>query len=166
MNASSILRLHGKSVQRLYGRMPRFAAVGALGTVLNIGIMTVLIAWGVNYLVAAILATEATIVSNFLMQERWVFAGPGPHGRSLTMRFLHSFGFNNAETLVRMPFLWLLVYKAGMFSPLAQFGTLCVAVILRYVFYSRVIYAPAPVGPAHGVAFGPLTEDGVDDRVI
>lgn len=64
------------------------------------------------------------------------------------MRFLHSFGFNNAETLVRVPFLWLLVDKMDVVSPLAQFGTLTAAFILRYTFHSRVVYAPTAAGTA------------------
>ncbi|WAH97251.1 GtrA family protein [Arthrobacter sp. MMS18-M83] len=139
-SAQGLMRIR----QRLCGRMPKFALIGAFGAGVNVAIMTVLVAWGVNYLIAALIATETTIVSNFLMQERFVFAGLGPLGRSKAIRFLHSFGFNNAETLARVPFLWLLVDKMGVVSPLAQLGTLSAAFIVRYTFHSRVVYAPTP----------------------
>jgi dolichol-phosphate mannosyltransferase len=142
MTPSSVNRLI-RTRQRLCGRMPKFALIGAFGTGVNVAIMTVLITCGVNYLIAALIATETTIVSNFLMQERFVFADMGPLGRSKAIRFLHSFGFNNAETLARVPFLWLLVDKMGVVSPLAQLGTLSAAFIVRYSFHSRVVYAPA-----------------------
>lgn len=143
MTIRSYLRLSPAGKLKLNGPMPKFALIGAFGTLANVAIMTILMGSGVEYLLAAAVATETTILSNFLMQERLVFADRIPHSRSRTTRFVHSFGFNNAETLVRMPFLWLLVDKVGIFGPLAQFGTLAAAFTLRYMFHSRVVYAAA-----------------------
>lgn len=124
-----------------FGRMSRFAAVGAFGTVLNLAIMATMLGLGSHYLVAALIATELTILSNFLMQERLVFRDLRADGRPFWQRMAVSFGFNNLETLVRMPLLALLVSVLLIPSLLAQATLLAVAFLVRFAFTSRVIYA-------------------------
>lgn len=125
------------------GRMSRFAAVGAFGTVLNLGIMSVMLGVGTHYLVAAIVATELTILSNFLMHERLVFRDMR-EGRPFWQRLTAIFGFNNIETLVRMPLVALLVEFVLVPSVAAQAATLAVAFLIRFAFTSRVIYRIRP----------------------
>ncbi|MBD1537739.1 GtrA family protein [Arthrobacter sp. S13_S34] len=149
----SLIR-HGLSVHRLpftliqagrlrFGRMGRFAAVGAFGTVVNLAIMAVTLSLGLHYLLAAIVATELSILSNFLMQERLVFRDI-PGYRPFWLRILASFGFNNVETLLRMPVLMLLVEALLIPSVMAQAVTLAVAFLARFAFTSRFIYGLAP----------------------
>jgi dolichol-phosphate mannosyltransferase len=127
----------------MVGRMSRFAAVGAFGTVLNLGIMSVMLGLGTHYLVAAVVATELTILSNFLMQERLVFRDMR-EGRPLWQRFAANFGFNNIEALVRMPVLVLLVDLLLIPGLVAQATTLAVAFLVRFAFTSQVIYRVRP----------------------
>lgn len=142
------------------GRMSRFAVVGGLGTLVNLAIMWALVSVSVPYLAAAVVAAEVSILHNFLMQERFVFRDmrDGVHG--WTARILQFFAFNNLETLLRLPFLVLLVSGVGMFSVWAQAITLAVAFLLRFFFVSRVVYRPAPV-PAFG-----RVPDGMDDTAV
>ncbi|TFV52874.1 GtrA family protein [Blastococcus sp. TF02A_35] len=125
------------------GRMARFAAVGALGTVVNLALMWLLMREaGLHYLPSAVLATEIAIVHNFVLQERFVFADlrDGRHGR--WMRALHSLLYNNADALARLPLLALLVELLAVPSVLAQAVTLAVAFLARFFFVSTVTYAP------------------------
>ena len=124
------------------GRMSQFALVGLVGTVLNLALMAVLLATGVHYLPAAIIATEVTILTNFAMSEWWVFDDLRQEGRSWLVRFLQFFTFNNAEALVRLPVLLLLVEVVGVRSLLAQALTLLLGFLARFVFVSRVVYRP------------------------
>ena len=126
-----------------FGLMSRFAAVGAFGTVLNLAIMAVILGLGTHYLLAAIVATELTILSNFLMQERLVFRDLRG-GRPFWQRILASFGFNNVETLVRVPVLVLLVDLLLIPGLVAQAATLACAFLIRFAFTSRVIYRIRP----------------------
>jgi dolichol-phosphate mannosyltransferase len=126
-----------------FGRMSWFAAVGALGTVLNLAIMSVMLGLEAHYLLAAIVATELTILSNFLMQERLVFRDMRD-GRPFWQRILASLGFNNIETLVRIPVLVGLVSVLLVPSLLVQAATLAVAFLIRFAFTSRVIYPIRP----------------------
>ena len=131
----------------------RFAAVGALGFILNLLVMAGLLAVDLNYVVASIIATEVAILHNFLMQERFVFA---PHLRHGTPRhsWLHrawrSVAYNNLDNAIRVPLLVVLVERAGMHSILAQGLTLVVSFGARFFYTSRVVYQPhreAPVLP-------------------
>lgn len=131
------------------GRMSRFAIVGAVGAVLNLLLMAVLLAADVHYLAAAIIATEITIVTNFVMTEAWVFRDLRGEARPRSIRFLQFFAFNNVEALVRLPFLVLLVETMGLGELLAQALTLMLAFVLRFVFVSRVIYRPRRTAGRH-----------------
>lgn len=122
------------------GRIGLFAFVGAIGTVLNLLIMATLLMFGVHYVVAAIAAAELTILSNFLLQERLVFSGVRHSAAAIRTRFLQSVGFNNAEALLRLPVLVLLVEILLINSVVAQAGTLAAAFGMRYLFHSKVVY--------------------------
>ena len=137
------------------GRMSRFAAVGAIGTVLNLAVMAVLVhVHAIGYVVAAGVAAEVSILANFALQERFVFADlhDGAHRRGPRLR--RHLLVNNAETAVRLPFLVLVVEVAGVYSVLAQAATLAVAFLVRFLVISRVVYRPRPV-PATASAPSP-----------
>jgi dolichol-phosphate mannosyltransferase len=128
------------------GRMSRFAAVGALGTVVNLAVMALLLGpFGVGYVAAAVVAAEISILHNFLLQERFVFADlrGGMHRRG--RRLAQHLAFNNLEALLRLPFLVLLVETMPLYALLAQALTLAVAFVARFLFASRVVYR-SPAG--------------------
>ena len=55
-------------------RAARFGAVGAVGLVVNLSAQAALIeGLGVNYLVAAVVATQVSSTVNFALAESWVF---------------------------------------------------------------------------------------------
>jgi len=125
------------------GRMSRFAAVGVLGTVVNLAVMALLLAVDVHYLTAAIVAAEISILHNFLMQERFVYRDLRAESRAgQGRRALLFFGFNNAETLARIPVLAALVAGLGIHPLPAQTITLGAAFLLRFIFVSRVVHRP------------------------
>ncbi len=127
------------------GRVFSFGLVGLVGLVVNLVAMALLIAVGANYILAAILAAEISIVGNFLLQERYVFADQRDGGRTLSERALHTIAFNNVEALVRLPFLIVLVEAFAMHEILAQGLTIALAFAARYLFVSKVVYQPQPV---------------------
>lgn len=84
-----------------FGRLSGFALIGAIGAIANLAIMAALQAFGVWYLLAAIIAAGVTIVANFLLQERFVFADLRAEGRHVWTRFAQSLAFNGTETTLR-----------------------------------------------------------------
>lgn len=134
------------------GRMARFAAVGALGTALNLLLMWLLLReTSLHYLPAAVIATEVAILHNFVLQERFVFSDLPDNRHRWWIRLLHSLLYNNFDTLVRLPALWFLVETLSFPSVLAQGLTLAVAFLARFLFVSTVVYRPRRA-PADAIA--------------
>lgn len=131
-----------------FGRMSRFAMIGASGAVLNLLIMAALLAFNVNYVAAAIVAAVITILTNFFLQEHFVFGDLRDEGKAFRSRFVQAVGFNGSETVVRTYVLYLLVQFTPLPALLAQAITLAVAFLARFVFQSRVVYRPRRTAPS------------------
>jgi dolichol-phosphate mannosyltransferase len=129
-----------------FGKMSLFAVIGGLGAIANIAIVWALTGLGVNYIVAAIIASEATIIGNFLLQERFVFHDMKGEASGVWSRFAKSFTFNNTELLIRIPIVALMVSGGHISVVIATAITLFVAFIVRFVFHSLVVYAPRKPG--------------------
>jgi dolichol-phosphate mannosyltransferase len=131
-----------------FGRLLRFTAVGAFGTVLNLLIVAGLLAVDVNYIAAAVVAAVVTILGNFFLQEHFAFRDLRHEGKPFRVRFFESVGFNAAETVVRIPFLYLIVEFTVIPPLLSQAITLAVAFLIRFLFQARVVYRPRRIEPA------------------
>ncbi|MGH8956620.1 MAG: glycosyltransferase [Microbacterium sp.] len=125
-----------------FGKMSLFAIIGVIGAAANLGIMWLLTAAGVPYIWAAIIGAEVTIIGNFLLQERFVFADMRTDARGLGGRFAASFTFNNVEAALRIPVMALMVETWHISSVLATGLSLIVAFFARFLFHSLVVYAP------------------------
>lgn len=132
------------------GRMSRFAAVGALGTAVNLLVMALLVhgLFDINYVVASIIATEVSILHNFVLQERFVFRDMRNGVHTWSRRLGRHFLFNSVEALVRLPFLVLLVDALLLNSVFSQAITLAAAFAARFLFVSRVVYRPHAIKQA------------------
>jgi dolichol-phosphate mannosyltransferase len=134
--------LHQMASLRL-GRMSRFTAIGGIGTLLNLAIMwTMVHLFGVNYIVAAIAATEITILHNFFLQERFVFRDLRAGAHRWSSRMARTLAFNNLEAAIRIPFLVLVVSTWHLYPVAVQAVTLALAFLARFFFASRVVYRP------------------------
>lgn len=149
-----------------FGKMSLFAVIGGLGAVANIVIVWALTHLGVNYVVAAIIAAEVTIVANFLLQERIVFPEMRGAASGVWSRFAKSFGFNNAEAVIRIPIMAFMVNSGHISAVVATAITLVVAFFVRFVFHSLVVYkprkdaAPSPVRRALEAIDEQVTQPG------
>ncbi|MBS1674016.1 MAG: glycosyltransferase family 2 protein [Actinobacteria bacterium] len=149
-------RLHGESkasfvqgmqflkhLARLrFGKMSLFAIIGGLGALANLVIMWALTHFGMEYIWAAIIAAEVTIIGNFILQERYVFNDMRDDASTIGVRFAQSFTFNNVEAALRIPILALMVETWHISSILAAAISLFVAFFVRFLFHSLVVYAP------------------------
>lgn len=129
-----------------FGKMSSFAIIGGLGAIANIAIVWLLTRLGVNYVVAAVIAAEVTIIANFVLMERFVFQDMRNQASSLRSRFTKSFAFNNAEAVVRIPIMALMVSSGHLSSVIATAITLAAAFVVRFLFHSLVVYAPHRAG--------------------
>ena len=145
-----------------FGRLSPFALIGALGTVLNIAILAGLDAVGVHYLPAVIASNAVTIVTNFALQERFVFHDL--RGGSVWRRFAQSFTFNGVEAVVRTLLLWWIVESALPYPVLVQAALIVVAFLVRFVFHAQVVYRPRRTAPPAGAVGAPFSQTA-DRRV-
>ncbi|HWV50144.1 MAG TPA: glycosyltransferase [Microbacterium sp.] len=125
-----------------FGKMSLFALIGLFGAAVNLAIMWLLTTAGMPYIWAAIIGAEATIIGNFLLQERFVFADMRSDARGLGARFAASFAFNNVEAALRIPIMAFMVESWHISSVLATAISLVVAFFARFLFHSLVVYAP------------------------
>lgn len=130
-----------------FGRLSRFAVIGALGAIANLLIMAALQLAGVGYLAAAIVAGIATILGNFALQERFVFQDLRHEGRGIRTRLAQSLAFNGTETIARTALLWLVVESTPLPSLLAQALLIAIGFVLRFVYHSRIVYRPKRTSP-------------------
>ncbi len=128
------------------GPVSRFAAVGALGTVVNLTVMALLVhgLFDLGYVVASVVATEVSILHNYLLQERFVFRDVRSAARRWQVRLGQQLLFNNVEALVRLPFLMLLVETLSLNSVVAQAVALATFFQLRFLFSTHVVYRMRP----------------------
>jgi len=131
-----------------FGKMSLFAIIGGLGAIANVFIVWALTHLGMNYVAAAIIAAEVTIIGNFLLIERFVFQDMRGEASGVWQRFAKSFTFNNVELIVRIPIVALMVNTSHITAVVATAITLAVAFVLRFVFHSLVVYAPRKPGVA------------------
>ncbi|MBW9094908.1 glycosyltransferase [Microbacterium jejuense] len=141
-----------------FGKMSLFAIIGGLGAIANVAIVWALTHLGVDYIVAAVIAAEVTIVGNFLLQERFVFQDMRENASGVWQRFAKSFAFNNAEAVIRIPIVALMVSGGHVSAVVATAITLVLAFFVRFVFHSLVVYAPRKAGASASPARGFVEE--------
>jgi dolichol-phosphate mannosyltransferase len=129
-----------------FGKMSLFAIIGGLGAIANIAIVWALTHLDVDYIVAAVIAAEVTIIGNFLLQERFVFQDMRENASGVWQRFAKSFAFNNAEAVIRIPIVAVMVSSGHISAVVATAITLVIAFFVRFVFHSLVVYAPRKAG--------------------
>lgn len=124
-------------------RLKRFVGFGLVGTT-GIAINT-LVLWllsvsgSTHYLIAAILATEASTTWNFVLTETLVFRGKKPG--SLLGRGFKFYLVNHAALLLRLPLLALLVGPFGIHLLVANVITLVLLFAIRFLIADSAIYA-------------------------
>jgi len=122
-------------------RFARFGIVGASGLIVNMLVLVALAGMvGINYLAAAIIATQASTTWNFLLTERWVFVDTA--GRSGVLRRAALFFLmNNAALLLRGPMLFLLVSVAGINYLVSNLVSLLALTVTRFAVADGWIWA-------------------------
>ncbi|NYJ30047.1 glycosyltransferase [Galbitalea soli] len=149
-----------------FGRASAFAVIGVIGALANLAIVWLLTSLGMEYLIAAAIAAEVTIIANFILQEHFVFHDL-LHGAShWRVRFAKSVIFNNVEAAVRIPVLYVMVTLWGIAAVPATAVTLALAFVVRFTYHSRVIYAPGRTPAAGTVPVGDEDDDDSDLPVI
>ncbi|MFC1411855.1 glycosyltransferase [Streptacidiphilus sp. N1-12] len=126
------------------GRAIAFALVGLSGVLPNLGLLRLLTSGaGMHYLPAEVLANQGALLWNFALLELTVFRDRRTrHWASRAGRF---WLLGNADLLLRVPLLALLVGGLGMGVLWATALSLVVSFAVRFLIAERSIYLPQRV---------------------
>jgi dolichol-phosphate mannosyltransferase len=98
-------------------RFIKFCSVGGTGALMNMGTLAVLVAVRMKYLPAGVVAVEAAIGTNFLLNEFWVFSHLSRQSQGLgawLKRFLKFNFFCAGGAIINLLVLWSLTEYAGI----------------------------------------------------
>jgi dolichol-phosphate mannosyltransferase len=112
-------------------QLVKFSAVGASGYIVNLAVYGTLVkAFGVHYLLAAVLAFCVAVTNNFLWNRHWTFRAAGGHMGFQAARF---FTVSVLALGLNLVVLELLVSAADMEKLLAQAIAILAATPLNFI---------------------------------
>jgi dolichol-phosphate mannosyltransferase len=141
------LRPHRKARSRAKGfdTLFGFALVGATGILVNQAILWALVQFAhLNYVLAAVIATQGSTTWNFALNEVWVFGGRASRG-GVTRRYVEFWAINNATLLVRAPLLALFTSVLGIHYLVSNLLTLVILFAVRFGLSDRIVWRAAPL---------------------
>ena len=132
---SRVARVRGWGDGRLV-RGLQFGLVGAAGLAVNQAILAGLVSlahW--NYLLAAVISSQGSTVTTFIINELWVFrqAALDPGARALPVRFLVFDALNTSSLALRLPLLFGLTSGLGINYLVSNFIAVIVFLLLRFL---------------------------------
>ncbi|MHB1523069.1 MAG: GtrA family protein [Candidatus Dormibacteria bacterium] len=132
---SRVARARGWGDGRLV-RGVQFGLVGAAGLAVNQAVLAGLVSlahW--NYLLAAVISSQGSTVTTFIINELWVFrkAALDPGARALPVRFLVFDALNTTSLALRLPVLFGLTSGLGINYLVSNFIAVIVFLLLRFL---------------------------------
>ena len=122
-------------------RFLRFNGVGVAGFVLQLGILALLLAAGVHYLLATALAVEAAILHNFLWHERWTWRDRPATGRGRLARLWRFHALNGVVSLVgNLALMRLFVGTFGLPAMPANLAAVLCCSLVNYYASDRLVF--------------------------
>ena len=149
-------------------RVGRFGVVGVTGLAVNtLALALMADVAGIYYVVAAVLATQASTLWNFALTEIWVFADR-EHRRRGVRRLAMFFAINNAALGLRIPVLIGLTAGLGVHYVASNLVSLALVFVLRFTLADLWIWAKADEleeGAAHNYDIHGLVTIASDVRL-
>ena len=108
---------HGMRQKHNWWQLARFTAVGASGYIVNLATFAIVMGFGHDYRIAAVVAFLVAVTNNFFWNRHWTFDASHGHAGSQAFRFLVVSG---AGFLINLGLLELLVVVAGLWEVYAQ----------------------------------------------
>lgn len=110
----------------------RFLMVGASGTVVNMGVLWLLVTAGLPHLPAVLISTESSILSNFFLNDLWTFRQSTATERSLSARLWRYQLVSSLTALLTIALFILFSDVAHVYYLLAQFVAIGTATIINF----------------------------------
>ncbi len=105
----------------------KFNLVGLLGVVLQLSLLKLLVAIGVGYLVATLIAVEITIIHNFFWHEHWTWRERASNKFSLQLIRLAKFNTSTGLISLIGNLLLMKVFVSNLHLPIILANLLAIA---------------------------------------
>jgi dolichol-phosphate mannosyltransferase len=125
------------------GRFIRFGIVGGIGVIVNMGFYTIFHnIFGIFDMIAVNIAIEISILSNFVLNERWTFGDRAVKGWKKYLKRMISFNIGNGVVtyLVQPATLFVLTRYFGMWDKLALLIGIVLAALANYSISTKLIF--------------------------
>ena len=129
-----------RSTNAIHVRLVKFAAVGALGVVVQAAALAALLRIApTHYLVDTALAVEAAILHNFVWHRRWTWADR--RESNLALELLRFNATNGATSLAGNLILMLILVGGLRLNPLvANLITIAICSLVNFVLGDRFVF--------------------------
>ena len=120
-----------------------FNLVGVAGFAVQLAVLAIAIAWGVQYLVATVAAVEAAILHNFAWHERWTWRDRPASARVRLQRLWRFHLLNGVISLAgNLLLMRLLVGSAGVPPIPANVVAVVGCALLNFAASERLVFLP------------------------
>ena len=132
----------------LFRRWVAFNAVGALGVVLQLGLLALLVhGAGVHYLIATLVAVEATVLHNFAWHQRWTWQDRPPvSGLEAVTRLARFHVLNGGISLVgNTVAMAVLTGHVGIEPVVANLAAIALCSLANFAASERLVFRSAGI---------------------
>lgn len=129
----------------------RFLAVGLSGTIVNLVLLWLLVNLGMDHLLAALVATEVSIINNFFWNDQWTFKGDTAQDHSKLARFFRFQAVASITAILTLGLFSLFHQVWQVYYLLAQFWAIGIATMINFSVNSWLtwgLFTPARVAIA------------------
>lgn len=138
-------------LRRLLARWLKFGAVGSVGTLVHLSMLTLMKGWfGVHYLAATVMAVESAILHNFFWHERWTWGDRGlaraPGKSARILRFHSTTGL--ISILGNVVFMKLFVGELGLHYLVGSVASIASCALANFLVSDRLVFLPLDPAPS------------------
>jgi dolichol-phosphate mannosyltransferase len=127
-------------------RLASFSMVGGVGVVVNNGLLFLLVERGhMNVILAGVLATEAAIINNFVLNDAFTFRGVNPD-KSYVRRFISYNGLTLGGLVLSVATLGFLHYVLGVHYLVANVLSIVPGMLWNYASNHRWTWSRRRIG--------------------
>lgn len=109
----------------------KFCIVGAIGTVIDMGVFTlILYTTSLNILIISTISFACAVVNNFMLNKAWTFKDKSRRRKTQFIKFA---GVSLVSLAFRLPTLYVLVSYFSLWEPAANFIAILVATIVNFI---------------------------------
>lgn len=140
-----------RRIKSIIPTFSRFLAVGLSGTIVNLALLWLLVNLGMDHLLAALIATEVSIINNFFWNDQWTFKGEAGQDHSKLARFFRFQAVASVTAILTLGLFSIFFQVWHVYYLLAQFCAIGIATTVNFSVNSWLtwgLFTPARVAIA------------------